>query len=133
MSVARPSTELPTGTVTFLFTDIEDSTGLVRELGDAYVQVISDHRRLVRSAVEEHGGYEVDCRGDEFFLAYSDAQAAVDTALAVQRSHESHTWPGGREVRIRIGVHTGRPSIEDDDYVGIDVHCVARICSAGHG
>ena len=133
MSVARPSTELPTGTVTFLFTDIEDSTGLVRELGDAYVQVISDHRRLIRSAVEEHGGYEVDCRGDEFFLAYSDAQAAVDTALAVQRSHESHTWPGGREVRIRIGVHTGRPSIEDDDYVGIDVHCVARICSAGHG
>ena len=133
MSVARPSTELPTGTVTFLFTDIEDSTGLVRELGDAYVQVISDHRRLVRSAVEEHGGYEVDCRGDEFFLAYSDAQAAVDTALAVQRSHESHSWPGGREVRIRIGVHTGRPSIEDDDYVGIDVHCVARICSAGHG
>ncbi len=133
MSVARPSIELPTGTVTFLFTDIEDSTGLVRELGDVYVQVISDHRRLVRSAVEEHGGYEVDCRGDEFFLAYSDAQAAVDTALAIQRSHESHTWPGGREVRVRIGVHTGRPSIEEDDYVGIDVHCVARICAAGHG
>ena len=133
MSVTRRSIELPTGTVTFLFTDIEDSTGLVRELGDAYVQVISDHRRLVRSAVEEHGGYEVDCRGDEFFLAYSDAQAAVDTALAIQRSHESHTWPGSREVRVRIGVHTGRPSIEEDDYVGIDVHCVARICAAGHG
>ncbi len=133
MSVARPSIELPTGTVTFLFTDIEDSTGLVRELGDVYVQVISDHRRLVRSAVEEHGGYEVDCRGDEFFLAYSDAQAAVDTAIAIQRSHESHAWPGGREVRVRIGVHTGRPSIEEDDYVGIDVHCVARICAAGHG
>ena len=133
MSMIRRSIELPTGTVTFLFTDIEDSTGLVRELGDAYVQVISDHRRLVRSAVEEHGGYEVDCRGDEFFLAYSDARAAVDTALAIQRSHESHTWPGGREVRVRIGVHTGRPSIEEDDYVGIDVHCVARICAAGHG
>jgi DNA-binding NarL/FixJ family response regulator/class 3 adenylate cyclase len=133
MPVARRSTELPTGTVTFLFTDIEDSTGLVRELGDAYVQVVSDHRRLVRSAVEEHGGYEVDCRGDEFFLAYGDAQPAVDTAIAIQRSHESHTWPGGREVRVRIGVHTGRPSIEDDDYVGIDVHCVARLCSAGHG
>ncbi|MGH3044546.1 MAG: response regulator [Gaiellaceae bacterium] len=133
MSLARPSTELPTGTVTFLFTDIEDSTGLVRELGDAYVRVISDHRRLVRSAVVEHGGYEVDCRGDEFFLAFRDAQNAVDAALAIQRSHESHSWPGGRDVRIRIGAHTGRPSIEDDDYVGIDVHCVARICSAGHG
>jgi DNA-binding NarL/FixJ family response regulator/class 3 adenylate cyclase len=131
MSVA--STELPTGTVTFLFTDIEDSTGLVRELGDDYVRVISDHRRLVRSAVKAHGGYEVDCRGDEFFLAYNDARAAVDTALAIQQSHESHSWPGSRHVRVRIGVHTGRPSIEDDDYVGIDVHCVARICSAGHG
>jgi DNA-binding NarL/FixJ family response regulator/class 3 adenylate cyclase len=133
MSVARPSTELPTGTVTFLFTDIEDSTGLVRELGDAYVRVVSDHRRLVRSAAAEHGGYEVDCRGDEFFLAFRDAQDAVDTALAIQRSHDSHSWPRGRDVRVRIGVHTGRPSIEDDDYVGIDVHCVARICSAGHG
>ena len=133
MSVARPSTELPTGSVTFLFTDIEDSTGLVRELGDAYVRVISDHRRLVRSAAEERGGYEVDCRGDEFFLAFRDAKDAVDTALAIQQSHESHSWPGGRDVRVRIGVHTGRPSIEDDDYVGIDVHCVARICSAGHG
>jgi DNA-binding NarL/FixJ family response regulator/class 3 adenylate cyclase len=133
MSLARPSTELPTGMVTFLFTDIEDSTGLVRELDDAYVRVISDHRRLVRSAAEAHGGYEVDCRGDEFFLVFRDAQDAVDAALAIQRSHESHSWPGGRDVRVRIGVHTGRPSIEDDDYVGIDVHCVARICSAGHG
>jgi DNA-binding NarL/FixJ family response regulator/class 3 adenylate cyclase len=133
MSVGRPSTELPTGTVTFLFTDIEDSTGLVRELGDAYVRVVSDHRRLVRTAVERHGGYEVDSRGDEFFLAFRDAQSAVDTAFAIQRSHESHSWPGDRDVRVRIGVHTGRPSIEDDDYVGIDVHRVARLCSAGHG
>jgi DNA-binding NarL/FixJ family response regulator/class 3 adenylate cyclase len=133
MSVGRPSTELPTGTVTFLFTDIEDSTGLVRELGDAYVRVVSDHRRLVRTAVERHGGYEVDSRGDEFFLAFRDAQSAGDTAFAIQRSHESHSWPGDRDVRVRIGVHTGRPSIEDDDYVGIDVHRVARLCSAGHG
>jgi DNA-binding NarL/FixJ family response regulator/class 3 adenylate cyclase len=133
MPVARTATNLPTGVVTFLFTDIEDSTGLVRELGDGYAVVISEHRRLVRAAAEEHGGYEVDCRGDEFFLAYQNVQDAVDTALAIQRSHEAHDWPGGRQVRVRIGVHTGRPAIEDDDYVGIDVHCGSRVCSAGHG
>ncbi|HKG11149.1 MAG TPA: adenylate/guanylate cyclase domain-containing protein, partial [Gaiellaceae bacterium] len=124
---------LPTGTVTFVFTDIEDSTGLVLALGDGYTRVIADHRRIVRSVLEENGGYEVDSRGDEFFLAFSSPESAVDAALAIQHGHERHTWPEGREVRVRIGIHTGRPAIEDDDYVGIDVHYVARLCSAGHG
>src|ERR671911_2458200 len=125
--------DLPTGTVTFLFTDVEDSTGLVRDLRDAYGAVIADHRRLVRDAVEERGGYEIDCRGDEFFLVFARPGEAVETAIAIQRQHESHRWPGERPVRVRMGIHTGEPAVEEDDYVGIDVHHVARLCSVGHG
>src|SRR4029453_6022049 len=125
--------ELPTGTVTFVFTDVEGSTRLVRELGDSYVGMIADHRRLVRLALDEHHGYEVDCRGDEFFLAFPRATDAVETALAIQQGHDHLPWPGARPVRVRIGIHTGRPAIEDDDYVGPDVHLVARLCAAGHG
>jgi DNA-binding NarL/FixJ family response regulator/class 3 adenylate cyclase len=125
--------QLPTGTVTFLFTDVEDSTGLVRELGDAYPAVLADHRRLVRSAAEERRGYEMDCRGDEFFLAFENAQDAVETAVTIQELHEGHAWPDPRPVRVRMGIHTGRPAVEEGDYVGIDLHCVARLCAAGHG
>jgi DNA-binding NarL/FixJ family response regulator/class 3 adenylate cyclase len=123
----------PTGIVTFLFTDIEDSTGLVRELGSDYPELIAEHRRLVRDAVEARGGYEIDCRGDEFFLAFTRPNDAVATAIAIQRDHESHPWPAEHQVRVRMGIHTGEPALEDDDYVGIDVHRVARLCSAGHG
>jgi DNA-binding NarL/FixJ family response regulator/class 3 adenylate cyclase len=125
--------QLPTGTVTFLFTDVEDSTGLVRDLGDAYGTLISDHRALVRGAAGARGGHEIDCRGDEFFLAFAQPRDAVETALAIQREHQSRVWPGSRPVRVRIGIHTGEPTVEDDDYVGIDVHRAARLCSAGHG
>jgi DNA-binding NarL/FixJ family response regulator/class 3 adenylate cyclase len=132
VSVTR-GTELPTGTVTLLFTDVEDSTGLVRDLGAEYPRVIAEHRGLVRAVIEEHGGREVDCHGDEFFLAFARPEDAVEAALEIQRRHEAQTWPGERPVRVRAGIHTGEPSIEDDDYVGIDVHHVARLCSAGHG
>jgi DNA-binding NarL/FixJ family response regulator/class 3 adenylate cyclase len=125
--------QLPTGKVTFVFTDVEDSTGLVRDLGDGYGAVIGDHRSVVRTAFGERGGFEVDCRGDEFFLAFTKPAAAVETAIAIQQAHASHTWPPGRPVRVRIGIHTGEPAVEDDDYVGIDVHRAARLCSAGHG
>jgi DNA-binding NarL/FixJ family response regulator/class 3 adenylate cyclase len=125
--------ELPTGTVTFVFTDVEGSTRLVRDLGDAYVGVIADHRRLVREVLRQRDGYEVDCRGDEFLLAFQKPTDAVEAAVAIQRSHNSHTWPGDRPVRVRIGIHTGTPAIEDDDYVGLDVHWVARLSAAGHG
>jgi DNA-binding NarL/FixJ family response regulator/class 3 adenylate cyclase len=125
--------QLPTGTVTFLFTDVEDSTGLVRDLGDAYGTLITDHRALVRGAARARDGHEVDCRGDEFFLAFAQPRDAVETARAIQREHQSRTWPGRRPVRVRIGIHTGEPAVEDDDYVGIDVNRAARLCSAGHG
>src|SRR5262245_112302 len=125
--------ELPTGTVTFAFTDVEGSTRLVSELGDSYVGMIADHRRLVRAAVEVHRGYEVDSRGDEFLLAFRLPTDAVAAALAIQASHDSYPWPGRQPVRVRIGIHTGEPSIEDGDYVGLDVHLVARLCAAGHG
>jgi DNA-binding NarL/FixJ family response regulator/class 3 adenylate cyclase len=127
------ASEPPSGTVTFVFTDVEDSTGLVLALGDAYPQLISEHRRLVRAAVDQHGGYEVDCRGDEFFLAFGQPQDGLAAAMTIQREHDAYAWPAERDVRVRIGIHTGQPVVEDDDYVGIDVHRVARLCAAGHG
>jgi DNA-binding NarL/FixJ family response regulator/class 3 adenylate cyclase len=125
--------EPPKGTVTFLFTDLEGSTALVRKLGDDYARVLSDTRRLVREAVEQHDGYEVDCRADEFFIAFARAHDAVDAALATQRAFAEHDWPEGTSVRIRMGLHTGEPVAADDTYYGLDVHRAARICSAGHG
>ena len=126
-------TELPTGTVAFVFTDVEDSTGLVRDLGSAYPRVLGDHRGLVRRHAEERGGYEVDCRGDEFFLVFPRTHDAVDAAIAIQRDHDAHSWPDGRPVRVRIGIHAGESLIEEGDYVGIDVHRASRLCSIGHG
>jgi DNA-binding NarL/FixJ family response regulator/class 3 adenylate cyclase len=126
-------TDLPTGTVTLLFTDIEGSTQLLSRLGDAYQQVLSDHRRLIRQAVAGARGTEVDCRADEFFVAFGDAGAAFAAALAAQRALAAQPWPEGAEVRVRMGLHTGRPTVADDTYIGLDVHRAARICSTGHG
>jgi DNA-binding NarL/FixJ family response regulator/class 3 adenylate cyclase len=125
--------DLPQGTVTLLFTDVEGSTKLVHELGDAYAGVLADHRRLVRDAVAAAGGYEVDSRGDEFFLAFPTAGDAAEAAATLQRSLAGHDWPDGVQVRVRVGLHTGRPTLRDEAYFGIDVHRAARICQAGHG
>ena len=125
--------EPPKGTVTFLFTDLERSTALVRKLGDDYARILSDTRKLVRDAVEQWGGYEVDCRADEFFIAFARAHDAVDAALATQNAFREHEWPDGASVKIRMGIHTGEPVVADDTYYGLDVHRAARICSAGHG
>src|SRR5919201_2737426 len=125
--------DLPEGTVTLLFTDVEGSTKLLHELGDAYGGVLADHRRLVRDAVAAADGYEVDSRGDEFFLAFQEAGAAASAAVALQQSLAAHDWPPGVDVRVRIGLHTGCPTIRDGAYVGMDVHRAARICQAGHG
>jgi DNA-binding NarL/FixJ family response regulator/class 3 adenylate cyclase len=125
--------DLPYGTVTLLFTDVEGSTKLVHELGDAYAGVLADHRRLVREAVAAAGGHEVDSRGDEFFLAFPEAGAAVGAAVALQQSLAAHEWPAGVQVRVRVGLHTGEPTLRDGAYFGMDVHRAARICQAGHG
>jgi DNA-binding NarL/FixJ family response regulator len=112
--------------VTLLFTDIEGSTGLVQGLGEAYPAALEEHRRLVRRAVEEANGSEMDCRGDEFAVVFGEPEEAVAAARAIQERH-----PG--PVRVRIGIHTGDPLRVDGSYVGLDVHCAARICAAGHG
>jgi DNA-binding NarL/FixJ family response regulator/class 3 adenylate cyclase len=125
--------DLPQGTVTLLFTDVEGSTRLVHELGDAYAGVLADHRRIVRESVAAAGGQEVDSRGDEFFLAFPDAEAAAAAAVAMQQTLAGHDWPAGVEVRVRIGLHTGTPALRDGAYFGMDVHRAARICQAGHG
>jgi DNA-binding NarL/FixJ family response regulator/class 3 adenylate cyclase len=125
--------ELPQGIVTLLFTDVEGSTKLVHQLGDAYAGVLADHRRLVRESVAAYGGFEVDSRGDEFFLAFPSAGAGVQAAVSLQQSLVAHDWPPGTQVRVRIGLHTGRPTLRDGAYFGMDVHRAARICQAGHG
>jgi class 3 adenylate cyclase len=123
---------LPTGTVTFLFTDIEGSTRLLQELGDRYGEVVSDHRRIVREHFGASGGSEVDTQGDAFFYSFPRAKDAVAGAVAAQRALAEHDWPGG-EVRVRMGLHTGEPTVGEEGYLGLDVVRAARICSAGHG
>jgi len=118
---------LPTGVVTLLFTDIEDSTALVHRLGDGYIDVLDHYRSVVRGAVADSGGHEIDCRADEFFAAFERPAQAVAAAVSVQRTL------AGTEVRVRMGIHTGRPALSNDTYFGVDVHRAARICDAGHG
>ena len=119
--------QLPTGTVTFLFTDIEGSTQLLHELGDRYADVLAEHRRLLREACSAHGGIEVDTQGDALFVAFHRATDAVAAAADGQRALEDGI------VRVRMGVHTGEPIVTEEGYVGMDVHRGARIMSAGHG
>ena len=119
--------ELPTGTVTFLFTDIEGSTRLLQELGDAYAGVLAEHRRALREAFRLHDGVEVDTQGDAFFVAFARASDAVEAAADAQAALERGP------VRVRMGLHTGEPLRSDEGYVGFDVHRAARIAAAGHG
>jgi predicted ATPase/class 3 adenylate cyclase/Tfp pilus assembly protein PilF len=125
--------ELPTGTVTLVFTDIEGSTRMLRSLGDGYGAVLRAHRAILRAAVSRHGGVEFGTEGDACFLAFPAAQAALAAAAEAQAALAAADWPEGAAPRVRMGVHTGSPVVVDDDYVGIDVHRVARICSAAHG
>jgi predicted ATPase/class 3 adenylate cyclase len=126
--------ELPTGTVTFVFTDIEGSTRLLQELGERYVAVRDEHNEIVRRAVARCGGAEVGTEGDSFFLAFGTAVGAVTAAVAVQRDLAARDRsPGGPRVRVRMGIHTGQGIPEGADYVGIDVNRTARIAAAAHG
>ncbi len=124
---------LPAGSVTFLFTDIEGSTRLVKALRDGYAEVLEEHRRLVRAAVAAHGGHEVDTQGDAFFVAFGGARQAVLCALEVQRALAAHEWPVGAQVRVRVGIHTGQAVPAGGDYTGLAVHRAARICAAAAG
>jgi predicted ATPase/class 3 adenylate cyclase len=124
---------LPTGTVTFLFTDIEGSTRLLQRLGERYPDVVMAHRTLLRAVFQRWQGYEIDTAGDGFFVAFARALPAMAAAAAAQRALAVHLWPEAGPLRVRIGVHTGEPFLAASGYVGLDVHRAARICAAGHG
>ena len=130
---SRSASRLPTGTITFLFTDIEGSTLLLRSLGDAYAALLSEHNRIVRDAIESAGGTVVGAEGDSVFAAFEEATAAVEAAVAAQRDLAAANWPEGASVRVRMGLHTGTGVVSEESYVGIDVHRAARIAAAGHG
>jgi predicted ATPase/class 3 adenylate cyclase len=125
--------ELPTGTVTFLFTDIEASTRLLQTLGAGWKAVLEDHNRLLRGAIREAGGIDLRTEGDSFFAVFRAAPAAVAAADAAQRALAAHPWPPEASVRVRMGMHTGEGAVGGDSYVGLDVHRAARIAAAGHG
>jgi DNA-binding NarL/FixJ family response regulator/class 3 adenylate cyclase len=120
-------------TLTFFFSDLEDSSGLTARLGDRYPGVLADTRELQRRAVTEADGREIDCRGDELFAVFEQPAAAATAALGIQHAFAAHAWPPEERVRVRIGLHTGEAESSGDGYVGINVHRAARICQAGHG
>jgi class 3 adenylate cyclase len=125
---------LPSGTVTFVFSDIEGSTELLKRLGDeAYGSLLATHRRLVREIFAGHEGQEIDTQGDAFFYSFVRARQAVAAAIELQRAHATATWPEGVEVRVRLGLHTGEPAIGDEGYTGLDVVRAARIAAVGTG
>ena len=126
-------TELPDGTVTFLFTDVEGSTELVRRHRERYVELISAARSLLRTAFADNDGQEVDTQGDSFFVVFRRARDAVLASVAAQRALAAHAWPAEGTVRVRMGLHTAEPHHWSDGYVGVGVHRAARICAVGHG
>jgi len=124
---------LPTGTITFLFTDIQGSTKLVQSLGSDFHELLNEHHRLMRAAIDAHGGIEVSTEGDAFFVVFESAPSAARAAIAAQRSFAEHDWPGGTEVAVRMGLHTGEGTLSGDNYGGLDVNRAARISSAAYG
>jgi DNA-binding NarL/FixJ family response regulator/class 3 adenylate cyclase len=125
--------DLPSGTVTFLFSDIEGSTRLLRRLAERFAEVLAVHDRVVRMACAHHGGREVNTQGDAFFVAFERARDAVMAAVEVQRALAAETWPEGTAVRVRMGLHTGEPALNENSYLGLGVHRASRICAVGHG
>jgi class 3 adenylate cyclase len=125
---------LPVGTVTFLFTDIEGSTQLLKQLGgELYGVALADQQRILRQAFSENGGHEIDTQGDSFFVAFRRAKDAVAAAVECQRRLAKHDWPDDTLLRVRMGIHTGEPAATGERYVGVGTHRAARICAAGHG
>ncbi len=128
-----PMSGLPSGTVTFLFSDIEGSTALLKALGERYGEVLADHRRLTRECFAQRDGVEIDTQGDAFFFAFARARDAVAAAVEAQRLHNRHQWPDGTSVRVRMGLHTGEPAVGSEGYLGLDVVRAARLCTVGRG
>jgi class 3 adenylate cyclase len=125
---------LPDGTVTLLFSDIEGSTALLKRLGDGWPDVLQRQRLLLRDAIGAGNGVVVDCQGDAMFAAFRSAPSAVGAAAAAQQGHAQEQWPDGTRVRVRMALHTGEPHLTaDGGYTGIDVVRAARLCAAGHG
>src|SRR5207247_2483852 len=129
----RTKTAQPSGTVTFLFTDIAGSTRLLDKLGEKYVAVLAEHHQIMRTAIQKWNGREVDTQGDAFFVTFPRALDAVQCAAEGQRVLATHAWPQGEPLGVRMGLHTGEPLIASTGYVGMDVHRAARIGDAGHG
>ena len=123
----------PKGTVTFLFTDMEGSTALLRRLGDGYAATLRDVRSIIRRSVKAAGGHEVDSRADEFFAVFARPGKALAAAIKIQGALAARSWPEKERVRVRIGLHSGRSALSESGYVGIAVHTAARVCDAGHG
>jgi YVTN family beta-propeller protein len=126
-------TELPRGTVTFLFTDIAGSTRVLKQLGDRYAAALAEHHRILREAVEEQDGREIDNQGDSFLFAFERANSALGAAVLAQRALSEHAWPEGAELLVRMGLHTGEPMVGEDRYIGFGVHRAARIGAVAHG
>jgi YVTN family beta-propeller protein len=125
--------DLPSGAVTFLFTDIEGSTRLVKQLRERYGEVLQEHQRLLRAAFEAHDGHEVDTQGDSFFVVFANARDALLAAVEGQLALLSHPWPEGVQIKVRMGLHTGQVVVSGGRYTGLAVHRAARIGAAGHG
>jgi class 3 adenylate cyclase len=119
--------------VTFLFTDVEGSTRLLKRIGAQYGPVLARHHELVRDAIRNHRGREVDTQGEAFFVAFARAKDAVASAIEMQRIHEKEPWPDEARVRVRIGIHTAEPELTDSGYFGLGLHRAARLCAVGHG
>jgi class 3 adenylate cyclase len=124
---------LPAGFVTFLLTDIEGSTAILRQLGDGYAGLLSDVREVVRGAVVGLGGREVDARADEFFAVFERPTAAIEAGVSIQRALADRVWGDDLRCRVRAGIHSGRPTLTDTGYIGLSVHTAARVCFAAHG
>jgi len=129
----QPQLKLPKGQITFLLTDIEGSTELLRRFGDRYAGLLADVRGVVRAAVRSAHGHLVSARGDDVFAVFERAPSALEAAVAIQRAMRAGAWPDGSAVRLRIGLHRGRPALTETGYVGLSVHAAARVCFAAHG
>src|SRR5919109_4550961 len=125
--------ELPTGNVTFLFTDIEASTRLLQEVGSQFGGIVEDHFEIIRATIAASSGVVVSTAGDSFFAAFREPVDGINAAVRAQRELAAHRWPHGGAVRVRMGLHTGRGELGGDGYVGLDVHRAARIADAAHG